>query len=117
MDDALFSAAPRNAVEAAPPASSLINDEKTQVNNSNRGKATPHRYGLPLLLFSPEQKVRVLSQAFELLGPRGVLHQFTYAGRCPVERDLRTKLSIKSSLLGIAPFNLPPAFVYRLSRA
>lgn len=73
--------------------------------------------GLPLLLFSPEQKVRVLSQAFELLGPRGVLHQFTYAGRCPVERDLRTKLSIKSSLLGIAPFNLPPAFVYRLSRA
>jgi phosphatidylethanolamine/phosphatidyl-N-methylethanolamine N-methyltransferase len=73
--------------------------------------------GLPLLLFSPEQKVRVLSQAFELLGPRGVLHQFTYAGRCPVERDLRTNLQLKSSLLGIAPFNLPPAFVYRLSRA
>ena len=73
--------------------------------------------GLPLLLFSPEQKVRVLSQAFDLLGPRGVLHQFTYAGRCPVERELRTKLQLKSSLLGIAPFNLPPAFVYRLARA
>ena len=73
--------------------------------------------GLPLLFFSLQQKLQVLSQAFELLGPSGVLHQFTYAGRCPVERELRTRLKLTSSLLGIAPFNLPPAFVYRLSRA
>ena len=73
--------------------------------------------GLPLLFFSPQQKLALFAQAFELLSPTGVLHQFTYAGRCPVERDLRGRLKLRSSLLGIAPFNLPPAFVYRLSRA
>ena len=72
--------------------------------------------GLPLLFFSPEQKQRLLEQVFELLGQRGALHQFTYAGRCPVERSLRSRLELRSSLIGIAPFNLPPAFVYRLSR-
>jgi phospholipid N-methyltransferase len=73
--------------------------------------------GLPLLLFSAEQKLRLLSQAFDVLRPTGVLRQFTYAGRCPVGRDLRAKLQIESSLVGIAPFNLPPAFVYRFGRA
>jgi phosphatidylethanolamine/phosphatidyl-N-methylethanolamine N-methyltransferase len=73
--------------------------------------------GLPLLLFSAEQKIKLLSQAFHVLRPDGVLRQFTYAGRCPVGRDLRARLRIQSSLIGIAPFNLPPAFVYRFGRA
>jgi phospholipid N-methyltransferase len=73
--------------------------------------------GLPLLLFSPEQRLRVLDQAFALLGPAGRLHQFTYGGRCPIDRDLRSALRIESTLLGIAALNLPPAFVYRLTRA
>jgi phospholipid N-methyltransferase len=72
--------------------------------------------GLPLLLFSPDKRLQLLSQAFDLLGPEGVLHQFTYAGRCPVDRDLRSALQVASTLVGIAPFNLPPAFVYRLTR-
>ena len=72
--------------------------------------------GLPLLFFTPQQKQRLIEQVFEALGPSGALHQFTYAGRCPVERDLRTRLGLGSSLIGIAPFNLPPAFVYRLTR-
>jgi len=72
--------------------------------------------GLPLLFFSPQQKQRLLEQVFELLGPSGALHQFTYSVRCPVERSLRSRLDLRSSLIGIAPFNLPPAFVYRLSR-
>jgi phospholipid N-methyltransferase len=72
--------------------------------------------GLPLLFFSPQQKQRLLEQVFELLGPSGALHQFTYSVRCPVERSLRSRLELHSSLIGIAPFNLPPAFVYRLSR-
>jgi phosphatidylethanolamine/phosphatidyl-N-methylethanolamine N-methyltransferase len=72
--------------------------------------------GLPLLCFSPEKRYRVMDQALSLLKPRGRLHQFTYAGRCPVDRDLRAQLRVDSSLLGIAPVNLPPAFVYRLTR-
>ena len=72
--------------------------------------------GLPLLCFSPEKRYRVLQQAFRLLKPNGRLHQFTYAGRCPVDRDLRSLLRLDSRLLGIAPLNLPPGFVYRLTR-
>jgi phospholipid N-methyltransferase len=72
--------------------------------------------GLPLLLFNPRQKQLLLEQIFAVLGPRGCLHQFTYGGRCPVDRGLRRRLGIESSLVGFAAFNLPPAFVYRFSR-
>ena len=71
--------------------------------------------GLPLLCFSPEKRYRILQQALSLLKPHGRLHQFTYAGRCPVDRDLRALLRVDSVLLGIAALNLPPGFVYRLT--
>ena len=72
--------------------------------------------GLPLLCFSPEKRYRVMQQAFNLLKPNGRLHQFTYAGRCPIDKDLRTMLRVDSVLLGVAALNLPPGFVYRLTR-
>jgi phosphatidylethanolamine/phosphatidyl-N-methylethanolamine N-methyltransferase len=72
--------------------------------------------GLPLLLFSVEQRVKVLQQVLALLRPTGRLHQFTYGGRCPIDRDLRRTLRVDSELLGIAALNLPPAFVYQLTR-
>jgi phosphatidylethanolamine/phosphatidyl-N-methylethanolamine N-methyltransferase len=72
--------------------------------------------GLPLLCFSPEKRQRVMQQAFRLLKPHGRLHQFTYAGRCPVDRELRALLHVDSRLLGIAALNLPPGFVYRLTQ-
>jgi len=72
--------------------------------------------GLPLLCFSPDKRYRALQQALQLLKPNGRLHQFTYAGRCPVDRDLRALLRVDSVLLGIAALNLPPGFVYRLTR-
>ncbi len=71
--------------------------------------------GLPLLCFSPDKRYRILQRALRLLKTHGQLHQFTYAGRCPVDKDLRALLRVDSALLGIAPFNLPPAFVYRLT--
>lgn len=73
--------------------------------------------GLPLLLFSPDRRLRLLEQAFSLLAPGGCLHQFTYGARCPIDRDVRRALRIESTLIGIAALNLPPAFVYRLARA
>ena len=73
--------------------------------------------GLPLLCFSPGEALPShCSRRCSLLKPHGQLHQFTYAGRCPVDRDLRALLRVDSALLGIAPLNLPPAFVYRLTR-
>jgi phosphatidylethanolamine/phosphatidyl-N-methylethanolamine N-methyltransferase len=71
--------------------------------------------GLPLLCFSPDKRYRALREALQLLKPHGRLHQFTYAGRCPVDRDLRALLRVDSVLLGVAALNLPPGFVYRLT--
>jgi phospholipid N-methyltransferase len=73
--------------------------------------------GLPLMLFSRECKARLLGQAFELLVEGGSFHQFTYAGRCPVSRELLGSLGLKSTRLGVAAFNFPPAVVYRFERA
>ena len=73
--------------------------------------------GLPLLLFSPEQKARLFEQIFDVLGPNGAYQQFTYGARCPIDRAQRERLGLKRSLLGFAALNIPPAFVYRFSRA
>ena len=63
----------------------------------------------------PTNATELCEQALQLLKPHGRLHQFTYAGRCPVDRDLRALLRVDSVLLGIAALNLPPGFVYRLT--
>jgi len=72
--------------------------------------------GLPLLCFSPDKRYRALQQALQFLKPRGRLHQFTYGGRCPIDRDVRAQLRLESVLLGIAALNLPPGFVYRFTQ-
>src|SRR5690606_33481730 len=72
--------------------------------------------GLPLLLFPTWRKARVLQQALTMLGRGGCIHQFTYGGRCSVGRGLLARYGLRASLLGIAAMNLPPAFVYRMTR-
>ena len=72
--------------------------------------------GLPLLLFTPGRKLRLLHQVFSVLTEQGAFHQFTYGGRCPVERAVLRRLGLEATLLRFTPMNLPPAFVYRLQR-
>lgn len=72
--------------------------------------------GLPLLLFTPGRKLRLLHQVFSILTEEGAFHQFTYGGRCPVERAVLRRLGLEAILLRFTPMNLPPAFVYRLRR-
>ena len=73
--------------------------------------------GLPILWFNRDKKAAILSAAFALLKPAGRFHQFTYLGRPPVGPRLLHELGLRATLLGIAPMNLPPAFVYRFERA
>jgi len=72
--------------------------------------------GLPLLLFSPGRKLRLLHQVFSVLTENGAFHQFTYGGRCPMERAVLRRLGLEATLLRFTPINMPPAFVYRLQR-
>jgi len=72
--------------------------------------------GLPILWFGREKKLRILQESLALLRPDGRFQQFTYLGRPPVGRRLLDELGLRATLLGIAPMNLPPAFVYRFER-
>lgn len=72
--------------------------------------------GLPILWFSRGTKAAILATVMTLLKPSGKLHQFTYLGRPPIGATLRTELNLRATLLGIAPMNLPPAFVYEFGR-
>jgi phospholipid N-methyltransferase len=72
--------------------------------------------GLPILWFNRDKKSAILAEAFELMRPQGRYQQFTYLGRPPVGPRLLAELGLRATLLGIAPMNLPPAFVYRFER-
>jgi phospholipid N-methyltransferase len=73
--------------------------------------------GLPLLLFSREQKTRLLEQCFGLLREGGALIQFTYGGRCPVGRRELECQGLVAKCIGFIALNMPPAFIYRIARA
>jgi len=72
--------------------------------------------GLPLVLFGREQKSRLLSQCLAWLRPGGALYQFTYGGRCPLDRRQLDEHGLAARILGFTAFNMPPAFVYRIAR-
>jgi phosphatidylethanolamine/phosphatidyl-N-methylethanolamine N-methyltransferase len=71
--------------------------------------------GLPLVLFSREQKHRLLKKAFSLLKPGGAFYQFTYGGRCPIERRQLERAGLRARCVGFIALNMPPAFVYRIT--
>jgi phospholipid N-methyltransferase len=102
------------------PKATLLHEDATVLGAHTRELAATFDFivsGLPLVLFSRAQKERLLAHVLELLKPTGAFHQFTYGGRCPIRRSVRDALGLDTALLGIAPFNVPPAFVYRLCRA
>jgi phospholipid N-methyltransferase len=73
--------------------------------------------GLPLVLFSREQRFRLLRNSFRLLNESGAFYQFTYGGRCPVDRRQLERNGLEARCIGFVPLNMPPAFVYRIARA
>lgn len=72
--------------------------------------------GLPLTLFSREQKARLLQRCLQLLGPGGALIQFTYRGRCPLSRRELEQHGLRARCTGFVALNMPPASVYRIVR-
>jgi phosphatidylethanolamine/phosphatidyl-N-methylethanolamine N-methyltransferase len=65
---------------------------------------------------SPLKVTAILTGAFSYLRPGGAFYQFTYANRCPVPRRLLDRLGLKSTRVGRALLNVPPATVYKLTR-
>lgn len=72
--------------------------------------------GLPILWFDRAKKSAILDASFSLLRPEGSFQQLTYLGGPPVKRALRRELQLTATLIGVAPINIPPAFVYRFQK-
>jgi phospholipid N-methyltransferase len=73
--------------------------------------------GLPLVLFSREQRDSLLAECFSLLREGGAVLQFTYGGRCPVGRRELERQGLVAKCIGFIALNMPPAFIYRIARA
>ena len=71
---------------------------------------------LPLLNERPERRLRLLDEAFALMGPDGVFVQFTYGLKLPVPREALAGRYVARSGAPILR-NLPPASVWTFRRA
>ncbi|HUC60949.1 MAG TPA: hypothetical protein VMF53_03250 [Alphaproteobacteria bacterium] len=71
---------------------------------------------LPLLSMPPAVARGIVDQALSVLGPQGVLIQFTYGPRCPIPRPLIERHGFEARPVGTAWLNLPPATVWRIAR-
>lgn len=72
--------------------------------------------GLGLLTMPPETVFAILDGAFAYLRPGGAFYQITYRPRCPVADAIQTGLGLQATCIGRTLRNLPPAWVYRISR-
>jgi phosphatidylethanolamine/phosphatidyl-N-methylethanolamine N-methyltransferase len=71
---------------------------------------------LPLLNQPPAERVKLIGEAFALMGPLGSFVQFTYGLQSPIPREVCARLYSAARSRPIL-LNLPPAFVwtYRLA--
>jgi phospholipid N-methyltransferase len=72
--------------------------------------------GLPLLSLPPDDVASILRGVLQHMREDGALYQFTYVPRCPVPRQVMDELKLQAVRVGSSWLNLPPAFVFRVSR-
>jgi phospholipid N-methyltransferase len=72
--------------------------------------------GLGLLTMSPEKVHAILDGAFSYLRSGGAFYQITYRPHCPVADPILAGLALQATCIGHTFRNLPPAWVYRVSR-
>lgn len=73
--------------------------------------------GLPLLAMSKQLQQDIVAEAFKLLRPGGSYVQFTYSPRAPLAHEAVAALDLKVERVGTVIRNMPPATVFRYSRA
>lgn len=73
--------------------------------------------GLPLSLMSERQQRAVLDAAFDCMGDDGVFVLFTYGPAPPVPRSRLARWALAARPAGTAWPNVPPATVWRITKA
>lgn len=72
--------------------------------------------GLPLRAMGEAQIEAILRAVLDCCRPELRFVQFSYGLRCPVPASLRARLGLRAERLRWVPWNLPPAWVWRLQR-
>jgi phosphatidylethanolamine/phosphatidyl-N-methylethanolamine N-methyltransferase len=73
--------------------------------------------GIPLLNLQLPQIAAIVGGAFGYLRPDAAFYQFTYGPRCPVPAPVLQTLGLQATSIGRALLNVPPAAVYKITRA
>jgi len=73
--------------------------------------------GLPLLAMTRNTRIAILQQAFQPMAGRGQLVQYTYGPVVPVSRSVLAQLSLQVRRVSTVWANIPPATIWRFSRA
>lgn len=73
--------------------------------------------GLPLLAMAPRSQMILLRQCFALMGGDGLVVQFTYGPASPVPERRLKRFGLKAKLAKRVWRNVPPATVWRFTRA
>ena len=72
--------------------------------------------GLPFRSFAPELRAALAEAIGEALVPGGVLVQFTYFTREPLDRPCATAAGLSGQRTHFVVANAPPAFVWRYEK-
>ncbi len=88
-------------------ASSMLEDEHV-------GNVQTLLSSLPIRNFKPAEQIALVKAMMKTLAPTGQLIQYTYAPCCPIPS---AELGLKAECLGRVWRNLPPAAVWRFTRA
>ena len=72
--------------------------------------------GIPLVSCGEETRERICEGVLNLLNPGGSFVQVTYFGFCPIPLKIISKYKGKRIFSGIAKWNFPPAFVWRIEK-
>lgn len=84
------------------------------LDNEHVGKIQTLLSSLPIRNFRPADQIALIRAMMRTLSPTGQLIQYTYAPYCPIPT---AELGLKAECLGRVWMNLPPAAVWRFTRA
>lgn len=73
--------------------------------------------GLPILIMDPATQSAIMRAATEVMARDAEFIQFTYSLLCPIPRDVRMPLGLDARCVAKVWRNLPPARVWKLTRA
>ena len=101
------------------PEVAVINDDALRIRHLRpfgRDGAGMVICGLPLLSMPAPRVLRIVAGCMTVLRADGEMRLFTYAPRCPIPPKVLERLGLTTQRFGFVALNIPPAWVYVVSR-